>query len=117
MALAGHIIQANLNCSAPAQDLLLQVMAERRLGMAVVAEPYRFPPRDSVVDLTGKLAMFRARAANVPAINAIARGQGFAMVKWGRTYIVGLYGSPNAHVSSLQGMLDDIRQLELALRL
>ena len=109
MALTGHIIQANLNCSAPAQDLLLQVMAERRLRVAVVAEPYRFPPRESVVDLTGKLAIFRAKAANVPAINVIARGQGFAVVKWGRMYIVGLYASPNAHVSSLQGMLDDIR--------
>ena len=109
MALAGRIIQANVNCSAPAQDLLVQVMAERRLGLAVVAEPYRFPPRDSVVDRTGKLAIFRAGAADAPAIRVIARGQGYAVVRWGEIYIVGVYASPNAYVSSLQGMLDDIR--------
>ena len=40
-ALASHIIQANINHSARAQDLLLQTMGELGLGLAVVAEPYR----------------------------------------------------------------------------
>ena len=40
MALAGHIIQANINHSARAQDLLLQAMAELGLGLAVPV-PYR----------------------------------------------------------------------------
>ena len=84
------------------------MMAERRLGLAVVAEAYRFPPKNSVVDLTGRLAIVRAGAANAPAINEITTGQGFAVVKWGKTCIVGLYASPNASVFSLQGMLDDI---------
>ena len=43
MALAGHIIQANINHSARAQDLLLQTMAELGLGLALVAEPYCIP--------------------------------------------------------------------------
>ena len=35
MALAGHIIQGNINHSVRAQDLFLQTMAELGLGLAV----------------------------------------------------------------------------------
>ena len=46
MALAGRILQSNLNHSARAQDLLLQTMAEWNIGLehiAILAEPYRVP--------------------------------------------------------------------------
>ena len=59
MALAGRIIQINLNQSARAQDLLLQTMAECGIGLAVVAEPYRIPQNNGVGDLTGKTAIIR----------------------------------------------------------
>jgi len=39
-----RIIQVNANHASFAQDLLHQVMAERGMDLAVVAEPYRVPP-------------------------------------------------------------------------
>ena len=42
MALAGHtIIQANVNHSARAQDLLKQTMVEWNIGLATILELYR----------------------------------------------------------------------------
>ena len=41
MALAGRIAQVNTNHSAASQDLLLQTMVEKGLGLAVISEPYR----------------------------------------------------------------------------
>ena len=109
MALAGCIIQVNLNHSASAQDLLLQAMAERGLGpLAVVAEPYRVPQHNGTGDTTGRAAIFRAGSNDSPAIRTIETGQGFVIVKWGEMYVAGLYASPNAPVSS-QKMLDEIR--------
>ena len=109
MALAGCIIQANLNHSAAAQDLLLQVVAERGLGLEVVAEPYRIPPNNGIGDTTGRTAIIRAGTTNSPAITEIARGEGFVVAKWGEMSVVGLYVSPNAPISSLQRTLDSIR--------
>ena len=81
MAPAGRIIQANLNHSAAAQDLLLQVVAERGLGLAVVAEPCRIPPNNGLGDMTGRTAIIRAGTTNSPAIKEIARGEGFVVAK------------------------------------
>jgi len=39
-----RLIQINVNHTPSAQDLLHQVMAERGVDVAVVAEPYRVPP-------------------------------------------------------------------------
>ena len=44
MALAGRtIIQANVNHSTRAQDLLMQTMAEWNIGQATISELYRVP--------------------------------------------------------------------------
>lgn len=109
MALAGHIIQANVNHSASAQDLLLQAMAEHGTGLAVIAEPYRIPQLNCCGDSTGMAAIIRAGKNDSPAITTITKGQGYVIVQWGEMYIAGLYASPNAPLSSLQAMLDDMR--------
>ena len=109
MALAGHIIQTNLNHSARAQDLLLQTMAEYGSGLAVVVEPYRIPQDYGIGDNTGTVALIRARSADFPTINTIVRGNGYVVATWGGTIIVGVYASPNAPVSALQEQLDEIR--------
>ena len=72
MALTGRIVQINLNHSARAQDLLLQTMAERGLGLAVAAEPYRIPQRNGV-DTMGTVAVIRAGSIDSPAIVTIHR--------------------------------------------
>ena len=73
MALTGRIVQINLNHSARAQDLLLQTMAERGLGLAVAAEPYRIPQRNGVGDTMGTVAVIRAGSIDSPAIVTIHR--------------------------------------------
>ena len=66
MTLAGRIIQANLNHSVGAQDLLLQAMAEHGLGLAVVAEPYRVPQNNYIGDVSGTAAIIRAGSSDPP---------------------------------------------------
>ncbi|XP_072757032.1 uncharacterized protein [Anoplolepis gracilipes] len=41
------LLQANINHSARAQDLLMQHLAEWNIELAVVAEPYYVPPRNN----------------------------------------------------------------------
>lgn len=81
MTLAGCIIQANINHSASAQDLLLQAIAECGMGLAVVAEPYRISQHNSIGDTTGKAAILRAGSNSSPAIRTVARGKGFVIAK------------------------------------
>ena len=116
MALAGHIIQANINHSARAQDLLLQTMAELGLGLAVVAEPYRILQNNCVGDETGTVMLLRAGTAASPAINIIESGQGYVAAAWGKMTVVGLYASANAPISSLQRLLDRIRNCVVSLK-
>ena len=116
MALAGHTIQANIIKSARAQDLLLQTMAELGLGLAVVAEPYRILHNNCVGDETGTVMLLRAGTAASPAINIIESGQGYVAAAWGKMTIVGLYASPNAPISSLQRILDRIRNCVVSLK-
>ena len=109
MALAGRILQANLNHSVKAQDLLLQTMDEHGLGLAVVAEPYRTPLSNRVSDITDTVAVIRVGYADSPAIITVRRGQGFVVTAWGGMLIVGVYESPNVHTESLRRLLDEIR--------
>ena len=104
MAHAGQIIKANINHSARAQDLLLQTMAELGLGLAVVAEPFRILV-NNVGDETGTLMLLRAGSA-----------EGYVGAAWGKMTVVGLYPSPNAPVSSLQILLDRIRNYVVSLK-
>ena len=111
MALAVHIIQANINNSDTAQDLFLQTMAELGLGLAVVAESYRILHNNCVRVETGTVMLLRAGSAASHAINIIEIGRRYVAVAWRKMTVVGLYASPNAHISSLQRLLDNPRSL------
>ena len=116
MALVGHIIQANINHSARAQNLLLQTMAELGLVQAVVAEPFRILHNNCVGDETGTVILLRAGSAASPAINIIESGQGYVAAARGNMTVVGLYASPNAPIASLQRLLDKIRNCVVSLK-
>ena len=109
MALAGRIMQINLNHSARAQDLLLQTMAECGTGLAIVAEPYHIPQRCGVGDTTNTAAIIRAGTTDSPSINVIKKDRGFVMATWGRIAVVSVYASPNANIASFREQLDRIR--------
>jgi len=40
------LLQANLNHACQVQNLFLQSLAERGIGLAVVAEPYKIPDQN-----------------------------------------------------------------------
>ena len=110
MALAGRIIQVNLNHSARAQDLLLQTMTEHDMGIAAVSEPYSVPENPNYVgDLTGTAAIFRMGSTASPALKTIVRSRGFVVASWDGIAIVSLYASPNAPMTTLQILLDKAR--------
>nr|XP_053616816.1 uncharacterized protein LOC128678929 [Plodia interpunctella] len=72
-------LQANLNHSARAQDLLLQSMAEWDLDVAVVAEPYAVPTLPHWAgDLDGLVAIV-ARPGAAPPLAIKKRGNGFVV--------------------------------------
>nr|XP_053603821.1 uncharacterized protein LOC128671397 [Plodia interpunctella] len=72
-------LQANLNHSARAQDLLLQSMAEWDLDVAVVAEPYAVPSLPHWAgDLDGLVAIV-ARPGAAPPLAIKKRGNGFVV--------------------------------------
>jgi len=57
-----RILQTNLNHASQAQHLMTQCLAERGLGLAIVAEPYRIPEDNPtwVGDTGGAAALVRA---------------------------------------------------------
>ena len=102
MALAGRIIQINLNHSARAHDLLMQTMAELGIGLAAVAEPYKVPENlNCVEDLTRTAAIFRAGTNASPTLQMIERGRGFIAAFWGSTVVCTLCTRPQMHPSNL----------------
>lgn len=44
---AHRLLQANINHSARAQDLLMQTLAEWNIGLAMVTESYLIPERNN----------------------------------------------------------------------
>ena len=58
----------------------------------------------------------RAGSAASPAINIIESGRGYVAAAWGKMTVVGLYASANAPISSLQRLLDRIRNCVVSLK-
>jgi hypothetical protein len=109
------LLQGNLNHCAGAQDLLLQSLAEWRVDIAVMAEPYFIPiqPRwagdvnDSVAIIT--------RLNGDPPLQIKERGQGYIAALLGDLAIVGVYFSPNRSLSDFEGFLDTVRNAVIRL--
>lgn len=105
--MAHHFLQANVNHCAAAQDLLLQSMAQWLIEIAIVSEPYFVPPRSNwVADVDGSVAI--VSSAVVGPLSVVARGRGYAAVKWRESVVIGVYFSPNATRSELETFLDGL---------
>lgn len=90
-----HVLQANLNHSAGAQDLLLQTMAEWLIEVAVVSEPYFVPPRDNwVADVDGLVTIISSVVNGALPLTVVARGRGYVAVRWRDMVLIGTYFSP-----------------------
>jgi len=106
-----RLIQINVNHASSAQDLLHQVMVEKGVDIAVVAEPYRVPPGHSrwVSDPTGKdvALTWQQEEKFLPCISVEA-GEGYTAVR-GRWLVVGVYISPRHNLREFECRLDIIK--------
>jgi len=92
-----RLIQINVNHTPFAHDLLQQVMAERGVDLAVVAEPHRVPPDHPrwMADKTRKAVAlnWRHSDASLPC-TPLEAGKGYAAARWGKWMVVGVYLTP-----------------------
>nr|XP_033339381.1 uncharacterized protein LOC117227934 [Megalopta genalis] len=99
----------NLNRSARAQDLLVQFLAERGAGLAVVAEPYRVPDHPLWMgDSSGSAAIYWVGRPGSPACSVIERDWGFLAVDWGGTAVVAIYAPPRRSLEKFEQCLDGV---------
>ncbi|XP_071640909.1 uncharacterized protein [Temnothorax longispinosus] len=108
-------IQVNLNRSRIAQDLLLHQAEELRAAVCVVSEPARAPSSQQWFSSYNGLAAvhINPRIADFPAV-LVAKGQNSVVVKFGSTYIVSCYVSPNINRAGYSNFLDELSNLCLS---
>lgn len=112
VSMALTFLQANINHSARAQDLLLQCLAERLIHVAVISEPYVVPPRsDWVGDLDGLVAISTQSPAQSPSLVGVARGRGYVAARLGQVVVVGVYHSRNRPIHELEVLLGEVGTL------
>jgi len=115
-----RLVQINLNHTPSAQDLLHQVMAERGVDIAVIAEPYSVP-RDHarwIADPTGEAVAitWRLTETSLPC-TPLEAGEGYVAVRWGGWLVVGVYIPPGQRnqyerrLDSIDRCLDKWRHL------
>ncbi|XP_011867953.1 PREDICTED: uncharacterized protein LOC105562057 [Vollenhovia emeryi] len=107
------LLQANVNHSPHAQDLLQQSMTERGFTLAIVSEPHRAPensPYWAVGRERGSVAIRWRSEPGGPHTTAIERGDRHVAVQWGRIAVVGAYLRPNRRLRPFEGWLSDIGQ-------
>jgi len=106
-----RLIQINVNHAPSAQDLLHQVMAERGVDIAVLAEPYRVPPNNTrwASDPTREEAAitWRHSESSLPC-TFVEAGEGHTAVRWGNCLVVGVYLPPRLSSLEFERRLDDI---------
>ncbi|XP_039763063.1 uncharacterized protein LOC120635918 [Pararge aegeria] len=104
------VLQANLNHSAGAQDLLLQSAAEWSIDIVVACEPYYVPTQERWVgDMCGSVVVVSASGAG-PPLSPLERGPGFVVAGWGQYTIVGLYFFPNRTLAEFEDFLDSVSE-------
>nr|BAC06456.1 reverse transcriptase [Papilio xuthus] len=110
--MALHLLQANVNHCARAQDLLIQSMAEWATQIAVVSEPYYVPNRDDWVgDEDSLVALIVPRSARPPSIDGVQKGRGYVGATIGGTLVVGVYCAPSMNLVEFEDLLERVGTL------
>lgn len=82
-----RLLLANLNHSVRVQDLFVQTLAEWKIDVAVVTEPYQMPRRHNWLGDTGGLvAVVREAAANATPLYPVAKRRGYVAAEWGEPW-------------------------------
>lgn len=110
-----RFVQANVNHSRAAQDLLLQDVLEEGVRVALVSEPSSVPNSTAwIVDSSKTAAIWWDCArCELPCV-LLKRGNGFVVVRMGDIVIVSCYISPNcswrAYVEFLESLKDAVEE-------
>jgi hypothetical protein len=107
-----EILQANVNHSARAQDLLMQAMAEWGICVAAVAEPWCVPPQLNWVGASDEsVALIVPAIGDFPPLVAVDKGPGYVAAKWGNMVVIATYFSPNRPFMAFEGHLENLARV------
>lgn len=103
------VVQANLNHSGAAQDLLLHHIAQEDCGLGILSEPYnlREGPK-TAVSLDGLAVVVWRDTKNSPPMVTMIRGRGFVIVFWGPVVVASVYLSPKLSLQTCANRLGGI---------
>lgn len=107
-----EIVQLNLNHCEMAQDLLWQSVAEMKLDVALISEPYKVPTNNKnwVTDKAQMTALFVC--GKYPIQEIISNGcEGFVIVKVNGVYFCSCYAPPRWSLEDFETMLDTLSSL------
>lgn len=102
-----RILQANINHSGRAQDLLVQTMMEGGYEFAIVSEPYRTSENNSkwITDIGNNVALLWGNKYKGKK-KIISRERGFIIAEWNGIIIVGCYISPSLRLEDFNVFLN-----------
>lgn len=104
-----RILQININHSAGAHDLLLQTLAEWKVGLVIVYELYKTTDSSNwVTNPANTVAIYRNASVASPPLRAITSGHGYVVVEWGNVCITGVYAPPSWPIEKFCKMLKEI---------
>jgi len=109
-----RLLQANLNHSLGAHDLLVAKSREWLIDVAMVAEPYRELPQ-GLTSACGGAAIAWMGVAAFP-LRPLGRGVGFVAASWGNQTLVAVYFPPSMGVPTVTRSLDEIGALVRGMR-
>lgn len=102
-------IQANLNRSREAQDLMLQHAIELRASLCVVSEPARLPVTQQwYLSLNGLAAIYINDRDTISSVNLISKSDNFVVIRYNDLHIISVYISPNVSIAEYSAFLDDL---------
>lgn len=104
-----EIVQINLNHCEMAQDLLRQSVAEMKLDVALISEPYKVPTNDGnwVTDKEKMTALYVS--GGYPIQEIVSNGcEGFVIVKVNGVYFCSCYAPPRWSLLEFETMLDTL---------
>lgn len=89
-----RILEANLNYTCQAQHLMMQYLAERGVGLAIVVEPYKISDENRNKVNSGSAAIVRTTVDLSPPLRIIERGERYVAAKWGQYHVISCYAHP-----------------------
>jgi hypothetical protein len=109
-----EVMQLNLNHCEMAQDLLMQSVAEMKLDVALISEPYKVPTNNGnwVTDKARMAAIYVS--GGYPIQEIISNGcEGFVVVKVNGVYLCSCYAPPRWSMEEFEAMLDTLSSIML----